>query len=625
MKNFSNFIKSISDLEVNRNSTAYEYGIGLASHIINSSNDAIMICEAEPIDVPGPRIVFVNQTFVNETGYSPEEVIGETPRILQGINTDLATRGRMRDALKKWQPVREEVLNYKKNGEELWISLSIFPLANEKGWFTHWISIQHNITETKKREFDLLSTKAELVKANTELMFKNEENINNTNKINKIAFYDELTKLPNRRLLIDRLNQALIASKRTNNRGALLFLDLDRFKNLNDTRGHSYGDLLLQHVATRLSNITRESDTVSRFGGDEFVILLENLGEDATECAVKTKDIIEKIFDNLNLPFQINDLTYKNSLSMGVAFFNGCELGVDELLKQADIAMYEAKISGRNTFRFFEKKMQEAISALVGMEIELANAIEQEHFELYYQLQVDNDGQKLGAEALVRWLHNERGVILPSQFIPIAEQSGLILSLGKWVLDAACRQLKMWEEDSLTCNLTLSVNISVKQFSQKDFVDQVKTTLERHAINPALLKLEITESAFIKNIEYVISTMNILGEIGINFELDDFGTGYSSLQHLKRLPLQRLKIDQSFVRDIEFDDNDKQIVFTIIAMAKNLGLNIIAEGVETEGQKLILKNNGCQHYQGYLFGGPPIPIAQFERLLSKSCLALSTE
>jgi EAL domain-containing protein (putative c-di-GMP-specific phosphodiesterase class I) len=266
--------------------------------------------------------------------------------------------------------------------------------------------------------------------------------------------------------------------------------------------------------------------------------------------------------------------------------------------------------------------MQETINALVNLERELSDAIELEQLELYYQLQIDDIGKPSGAEALIRWIHKERGVIMPSEFIQLAEDSGLVLPLGKWVLEAACRQLKIWEGNTLTCELNLSVNISIKQFSQLDFADQVKTTLAQHAINPALLKLELTESAFIKNIESVILTMDTLKEVGIQFELDDFGTGYSSLQYLKRLPLQRLKIDQSFVRDIEFDNNDKQIVFTIIAMAKNLGLSVIAEGVETEGQELILRNQGCLHYQGYLFG-KPLPIAQFEHSLSNNRLALN--
>lgn len=534
-------------------------------------------------------ILRVNKAFTKITGYSEADAIGQTPRMLDSGKQDKTFYTKMWESINTLGTWEGEIWNRRKNGEIYPQYLTIAAVTNDTGIISNYIATFTDISR------DLASAV----------------------EIQNLAFYDPLTQLPNRRLLLDRLNQALTVSKRTGNGGALLFLDLDHFKNLNDTLGHSMGDLLLQQVSTRLKNSIRERDTVARFGGDEFVILLEDLGKDTIECALTTKAIAEKIIINLNKSYQLKDQLYRSSSSIGITFFNGDELTVDDLLKQADIALYQAKNSGRNTFRFFENEMQETITALTNLERELASAIKQEHLELYYQVQVDSVSKPLGAEALIRWVHNERGVIFPSQFITLAEESGLILPLGKWVLDAACRQLKRWEENSLTCHLTLSVNVSVKQFSQVDFADQVKATLQRHAINPALLKLELTESAFIHNIEAIILTMETLKKTGLQFELDDFGTGYSSLQYLKKLPLERLKIDQSFIHDIESDDNDKQIVLTIIAMAKNLGLSVIAEGVETEGQRLILQNHGCMHYQGYLFG-KPLPIDEFERSLRSS-------
>lgn len=554
----------------------------IASKVFESQ-EGMMVIDANEI------ILRVNRAFTKITGYSEADVIGQTPRILRSGKQDKAFYTKMWDSINTLGTWEGEIWNRRKNGEIYPQYLTIATVKNTAGIVSNYVATFTDISR----------------------------DIANAVEIQNLAFYDPLTQLPNRRLLLDRLNQALSVSKRSGNRGALIFLDLDHFKNLNDTLGHSMGDLLLQQVSSRLKNCIRERDTVARFGGDEFVILLEDLSENAIECAVKTKEVAEKIIINLNKPYQLNEHLYRSSSSIGATLFNGYELSTDELLSQADIAMYQAKGSGRNTFRFFENEMQETITMLVNLERDLAKAIEQEQLELYYQVQVNSLGQPLGAEALVRWLQNERGIILPSEFIPLAEESGLMLPLGKWVLDQACRQLKMWEENPLTCHLTLSVNVSVKQFNQVDFADQVKATLQRHAIKPALLKLELTESAFINNVEAVILTMNTLKETGIQFELDDFGTGYSSLQYLKKLPLERLKIDQSFVHDIEFDNNDKQIVLTIIAMAKNLGLNIIAEGVETEGQRLILENHGCMHYQGYLFG-KPLPTDEFERSLRSS-------
>jgi diguanylate cyclase (GGDEF)-like protein len=433
-------------------------------------------------------------------------------------------------------------------------------------------------------------------------------------EIERLAFYDPLTKLPNRRLLQDRLKPALAASHRSGRKGALLFIDLDHFKILNDTLGHDMGDLLLQQIAGRLSACVREGDTVARLGGDEFVVMLLDLSEQSLEAAKQAEIAGDKILTVLNQPYKLATHDYISTPSIGAILISGHERTVDELMKNADIAMYQAKTSGRNAFCFFEPQMQEAINARFSLEDELRKALERQQFHLCYQLQVDSDYQPLGAEALIRWIHSERGLISPAKFIPMAEETGLILPIGQWVMEAACAQLKAWQQSPLTNGLVLSINVSVKQFFQAKFVTQVLAAIQHHTIDPMLLKMELTESVLAKNIESIIAPMSALGEIGVQFSLDDFGTGYSSLQYFKKLPLNQLKIDQSFIRDIAGDSNDRSIVRTIIAMAESLNLNVIAEGVESEEQRQFLLNNGCTNYQGYLIS-KPLPIKQFEALL----------
>ncbi|MDO8207221.1 MAG: EAL domain-containing protein, partial [Gallionella sp.] len=416
----------------------------------------------------------------------------------------------------------------------------------------------------------------------------------------------------------------LASSTRSGRKGALLFIDLDNFKTINDTLGHDIGDLLLQQVAQRLESCMREGDTVARIGGDEFVVMLEDLSEHTIEAAAQTEAVGEKILTALNQLYQLASHEHHSTASIGVTLFNGHQQAIDELLKQADIAMYQSKKAGRNTLCFFDLQMQEVINARASLEGELHKALEKQQFHLYYQIQVDSSRRPLGAEALIRWIHPERGLVSPTQFISLAEETGLILPIGQWVLETACAQLKLWQQDVLTRDLILAVNVSAKQFNHADFVAQTRATVQRHDINPMRLKLELTESLFLENIEDIIATMNALKELGVQFSLDDFGTGYSSLQYLKRLPLDQLKIDQSFVRDLAVDGSDKAIVSTIIAMARNLNLDVIAEGVETEDQQQLLLGSGCTNYQGYMFG-KPMPIEQFEALLKKGKSLLMLE
>ena len=432
--------------------------------------------------------------------------------------------------------------------------------------------------------------------------------------IAKLALYDQLTGLPNRRLLMDRLQHILASSARGRREVALLCVDLDNFRDINGTLGHDVGDLLLQQTAQRLEFCLRKSDTMAHLGGDEFVVVLENLSEHAFDAAVQAKTVGEKILATLGQPYQLAAHKYHGTASIGTAIFRGHEPSGEKLLKQANIAMHQAKKAGRNTLRFFDPQMQVSITARVSLEGELRNALENGQFQLYYQIQVDSANRPLGAEALIRWIHPLRGMVSPAQFIPLAEQTGLILPIGQWVLETACAQLKAWQRSSLTRHLVLAVNVSAKQFHQADFVTLVQTNLQRHAIDPILLKLELTEGMLLKDIEDTIATMNALKEAGVQFSLDDFGTGYSSLQYLKQLPLDQIKIDQSFVRDIGTDSNNKVIVSSIIAMAQSLMLSVIAEGVETKEQRQFLLNQGCTHYQGYLFG-KPVQVEQFEALL----------
>lgn len=435
-------------------------------------------------------------------------------------------------------------------------------------------------------------------------------------KIQLLAFYDNLTSLPNRRLLHDRLQRALAASARNGREGALLFIDLDNFKLLNDVYGHNVGDAMLVEVAQRLNGCVREGDTVARLGGDEFVVLLENLHEKTEEAAATTKIIGEKILAILHRPYQLADQTHLASASIGVTMFLGHRDSIDELLKRADIAMYQAKTAGRHTIRFFDQLLQSAVASRVAMEAELRAGIDAEQLALFFQAQTDGVGRVTGAEALVRWRHPQRGLVSPAQFIPLAEETGLILPLGSWVLAAACRQITAWSGRRELAHLTVAVNVSARQFQQEDFVASLLDVLTATNADPRKLKLELTESMLLDNIEGIIIKMESLKDRGIRFSLDDFGTGYSSLSYLKRLPLSQLKIDQSFVRDVTSDANDAAIARTIISLGQSLGLEVIAEGVETEGQRSFLADLGCHAYQGYLFGRPE-PADAFEQSFTR--------
>lgn len=573
---FSAFIRDISE----RKKTSDELRIAATAF---DSNESMMITNADNI------ILRVNHAFTETTGYTAEELVGKTPRLLKSGRHDEDFYRAMWASINATGTWQGEIWDRRKNGELYPKWLCITAVKGLDGSVTHYVGSHIDITDRKTAEAE----------------------------VERLAFYDPLTHLPNRRLLMDRLHQTLLCSTRSGREGALLFIDLDNFKTINDSLGHHAGDLLLQGAGARLTACLREGDTVARLGGDEFVVMLNDLSEHPIEAAEQTELIGEKILAALSQPYPILGQKCYSTPSIGVTLFGDKPTMPENLLKQADIAMYQAKKAGRNTLRFFDPKMQDMISIRAALEVDLRNALENQQFRLHYQIQVNSDQQPLGAEALIRWIHPERGLVSPAQFIPLAEETGLIVPIGKWAFEVACAQIKKWEQYSYTQDLVLAVNVSAKQFNQPDFVEQVKAVVQRHGINPTRLKLELTESMLVENIESIIASMSELKELGIQFSLDDFGTGYSSLQYLQKLPLDQIKIDQSFVRELGLDINENSIVRTIIAMATGLNLDVIAEGVETTHQQTLLQHYGCEHFQGYLFSRP-VPIEQFEVQLNQS-------
>ena len=436
-------------------------------------------------------------------------------------------------------------------------------------------------------------------------------------QIEQLAFSDSLTRLPNRRVFIDRLQQCMATSERSLQYCALFFLDLDKFKVLNDTRGHQLGDRLLVLIAERLRHAVRAGDTVARLGGDEFVVILEQLGELQGDASARAMTVADKIGEQLRAECDLDGKPYRSSCSIGIALFRGHETTSDELLKRADLAMYQAKAAGRNTVRFFDPQTQANIEARMALEADLQRAVFNDEFVLHYQPQIDSAGRCVGAEALVRWQSASLGHVSPASFIPLAEETGLILPIGHRVLSEACKRLQQWQHVDALAGITLAVNVSPRQFELPTFVEEVRQLIDYYRINPARLKLELTESMLIDRIDEAVAKMRLLRDIGIQFSLDDFGTGFSCLSYLKRLPFSQIKIDQSFARDVLTDANDAAICRAIIALGRSLGLEVIAEGVETLPQWDFFKAEGCRRAQGYLIGRP-MPVEAFEAWAQQS-------
>jgi diguanylate cyclase (GGDEF)-like protein/PAS domain S-box-containing protein len=537
------------------------------------------------------QFLYVSEGVQRLYGITADEALRDYEQVYRLFDPD--DRARLRHAVTCSQ---QELCNialtlklYLPDGSPRWIRISSAPHRNSQGQLV-WDGVHNDVTERQLAQAE----------------------------VERLGFYDALTGLPNRRLLMDRLGQALASSMRLGlgRCGALLFMDLDNFKNANDTLGHDLGDALLRQIAQRLAGVVRAGDTVSRFGGDEFVVVLDELSSSPEDAAVEAQAMAERFQQALHEPVVVGTQQCFISMSIGISLFGIWPTSIDEMMKSADLALYQAKAAGRNTLRFFDPQMQTAASERAAMEADLRHALDSGQFVLHYQPQVQGT-HITGVEALIRWSHPEKGLISPARFIPVAEETGLIVPMGNWVLRTACNQLAVWSLQANTAHLSVAVNVSVRQFHEPGFVEEVLQTLQATGARPDLLKIELTESLLAEDVENIIVKMTALKTAGVSFALDDFGTGYSSLSYLKRFPLAVLKIDQSFVRDILIDPHDAAIAKTIIALGQSLGLAVIAEGVEQEGQHAFLLQHGCTAYQGYLFYRP-MPIAQLDAILKRA-------
>ncbi|MGZ3183978.1 MAG: bifunctional diguanylate cyclase/phosphodiesterase [Telluria sp.] len=532
------------------------------------------------------RIVRANRAFQLMSGYAAAELVGQTPRLLGSGRHDADFYARMWEAIGARDMWQGELWNRRRSGEQYPCWATISAIRGPDGQVLNYVAVYTDITQQKRSE----------------------------EEIRRLAFYDVLTGLPNRRLLMDRLQHAVAGCARTGQAGALMFLDLDNFKTLNDTLGHDQGDELLRQVGARLPGCVREGDTVARLGGDEFVVMLESLDGVLAHAALQAEAVALKVQAALNEPYELAGRSYRCTPSIGITLFGNHHTHVEEIFKHADLAMYEAKGSGRNAVRFFEPRMQDLISQHAALEAQLRGALQNGEFEVYYQPQVDAAGRVVGAEALLRWRQAGAALVQPDAFIGLAEETGLIVPIGQWVLEAACRQLAAWAGDAALAGLPVAVNVSARQFQHVRFVDQLVRTLSETGANPRLLKLELTESLLLDHAPEMSARIDALRRLGILIALDDFGVGYSSLSYLRRLQLDQLKIDRAFVRNVAADVGDAAIARTIVTLAQTLGLAVVAEGVETEQQRNALARQGCTVYQGFLYA-EPLPVEAFERLV----------
>lgn len=551
------------------------------------SQEAIVITDVEN------RILRVNNAFTRMTGYSREEAVGKKSSMLKSGRHDKAFYEAMWEVLiekKFWQG---EIWDRRKNGQIYLKWLSITAVAGSDGKVHNYVGSFTDLSEQRDAK----------------------------EAIYRLAFYDPLTNLPNRRLFQERITLTLGHIARNLYHGAILMIDLDNFKFINDSNGYAVGDLLLVETAHRLKSCVRDDDTVSRIGGDEFVVMLAGLSHDPDQAVQQAEVLSNKILKVLNQPFVIGGETLLCTPSIGIQMLTMATSfeTSDEVLKRADIAMYQAKTAGRNTYRFFDPEVQSRLKDRQAIKLNLRNALSEDRLKLYYQPQVKLGNIISGAEILLRWDDPQRGLMLPEVFIPIAEESGLILAIGEWTLKTACKQLKLWEVDERTRELELAVNISARQFTQPDFAETVCNILNETGANGHLLKLELTESLMLRDVADTINIMTTLRQFGIQFSIDDFGTGYSSLSYLTKLPVSQLKIDRSFVVNIDSNPNDAIVAQTIIGMANNLDFNVIAEGVETESQRACLEMYGCTTYQGFLYS-KPVTLAEFESMVGKVML-----
>ena len=583
----------------------------LLESVVVNANDAVLITSAEPIDLPGPRIVYCNVAFTKTTGYSAEEMLGRTPRLLQGPGTSRPALDRLRHALRHWKPIEVELLNRRKDGTEFWVELSIVPVANEKGWFTHWVSVQRDVSDRKAAE----ETAAQAMVARAEnlvLEAEIEERKQVEARLLYTAFHDDLTKLRNRAFFMDRLAVALARTKSDPNFCiAVLFLDLDRFKLINDSLGHRAGDLLLMEVALRLGACVRPQDTLARLGGDEFAILVEGL-DAASSTATLGRQVVKAMHPSLWLGSQ----EVFPSCSVGVVEATPEHSVPEDMLRDADMAMYQAKRDDTGNFAIFASSMQLNSIVALGLQTDLRNAVARGEFCLHYQ-PICNPitSEIIGLEALIRWDHPVRGFVQPADFIPSAEETGLIREIGRWVLHESCTQMRHWLDQFPGLSVRLSVNSSAEELKDDRFASYVEETLADTGVDPHLLQLEITESIFLQQPAHTEKVLGDIRRLGVRIALDDFGTGYSSLSYLDRFRIDTIKIDQSFVVRMMERPTTMAIVETIVRLGHALGLDIIAEGVERETELQALVAIGCSSVQGYALGRPQ-PAADITRLLS---------
>ncbi|WP_371869166.1 putative bifunctional diguanylate cyclase/phosphodiesterase [Duganella margarita] len=560
----------------------------LTSAAVARLNDMVLIAQVG--QDAAQQIIFVNEAFERRTGYRRDEVIGRDLRLLRGPDTDPAVVDTIERAMARSETVRAELLNYTKSGAAYWVETELVPFADEGGVNTHWVAVERDITDRKKSQDD----------------------------IHRLAFFDVLTGLPNRRLLMDRIDKLLASSERGATYSAVMFIDLDRFKTINDARGHAIGDALLCNAAARLSKLMRKADTVARIGGDEFVVLLGHLSHELPGATHAAQTVAEKIRNALGQDLDIAGQTYNSTASIGVTMLprpGSPGQSAQDLLREADTAMYRAKSNGRNGIAFFETAMQAEVEQRLTLEHDLAAALAKGELQMHVQAQVDRHGRAVGGEMLMRWPLADGGMIPPSVFIPVAEESGLIVELGAWALRQACHAVLELQAAGLA--MPLSVNVSPTQFRQVDFVEQVQQVLADTGAPAALLVLEVTEGLLIDKMDDTIARMHRLTEMGLRFSIDDFGTGYSSMAYLKKMPLYELKIDRSFIMDTPDDASSKALVQSILAMAGHLGLRVVAEGVETQAQADFLIAHDCACMQGYLYARP-LPLASFITSLQSS-------
>lgn len=588
------------------------YPVEVCSALVHLDDDEVFFCSARDITerkkaeeylriaatafnsqvgmmITDPHLVILrtNHAFTEITGYSEQELIGYTPKILQSGLHDKNFYTSMWNHIRTTGSWQGEIWSKRKNGELYPQHILIAAVRDEHGQTTHYVATLTDISAYKAAE----------------------------EKVHLLAFYDSLTKLPNRSLFLEHLEQSMRDTKNKKQLGAVLLIDLDNFKAINDTAGHETGDYLLQQVATRLLECVEANHMVARLGSDEFVVLLDHLGSSEMEAIPQLEKTAKYILQTLTQPYFLADSEYHNSASIGISLFGieACE-NIQDPIKRADMALSDAKNYGRNTYRFFDPEIQSQVQERAEIDTGLRQALEKNQLVLYYQPQVNGAQQVTGVEALLRWLHPVKGMISPARFIPVAEENGFIITLGQWVLENACQQLSDWAKYPQTAHLSMAVNVSASQFARDEFVQDVLEILERTQAPAHLLKLELTESALVMRVEDIIEKMTVLKRYGVMFSLDDFGTGYSSLTYLQRIPIDQLKIDQGFVRDIMVSANHAEITKMIIVLAKTLGISVLAEGVETEAQRDVLEKQGCYHYQGYLFGRP-MPIDEFEQYL----------